>query len=70
LNDTEVGYDAPGIITDSSLTYAGGIQLESTPEVLKVSRGYSLDTVSGENNDAVSWNEILNRGQILDQYNF
>ncbi len=34
--------DGPSIITDSSIVFEGGIRLESTPEVILISKGISL----------------------------
>lgn len=61
---------SPSIITDSSGDYVGAGKLESTPKVLKVSDGNSLDSVSEEYNDAVTFNTILGMGQVLDKYNY
>jgi len=58
----ETGYcfvetTGPSIITDDSIEYAGGIKLESEPEIILISDGYSLSKNLREYKDA----EIMKR---------
>lgn len=50
--------DGPSIITDSSMVFEGGIKLESTPEVILISRGESLPENMYEYKDAKTLGDI------------
>lgn len=60
----------PNIITDSSGDYVGVGKLKSEPNILKISGGISLDSVSEEYNDAISLNQIYGLGSTLDESNY
>lgn len=50
--------DGPSIITDSSMVFEGGIKLESTPEVILISRGEALPKNMYEYKDAKTLKNI------------
>ena len=50
---------APNIITDSNSEYIGVGKLTSTPKIIEISGGYSLESVSEEYDDAQEWNNLI-----------
>tara|TARA_Y100000031_G_scaffold13671_1_gene14395 strand:- start:124 stop:1215 length:1092 start_codon:yes stop_codon:yes gene_type:complete len=60
----------PSIITDTSITYTGGIVLESKPEVMKISNGFSLSRGLQEYEDAEDLMEINKKVRETKEINF
>jgi hypothetical protein len=61
----ETGYcfvetSGPAIITDSSLSYIGGVQLQSKPTIMQISEGISLPKYLPEYKDAKTLRNIRN----------
>ncbi len=54
----------PAIISDSSLLYAGGITLTSSPEIVLISNGISLPEGMYEYNDAQTLTSIINKNGL------
>lgn len=60
----------PSITTDDQGDYVGVGKLTSTPAILLVSEGRSFDSISEEYRDALLYNSLLDRGQVLDEYSY
>jgi len=60
----------PTIISDCHCEYVNTGKLTSAPSIIPVSEGKPFNGVQEEYQDAEEWNNILSRGQVLDQYHF
>ncbi len=56
---------APSIITDSNSEYVDSGKLTSTPDIIELYDGNSLDTVSEEYNDNREFEKIMAMGRVL-----
>lgn len=66
---------SPSIITDAQGNYVGVGKLSSKPEVIRISDGRSLDSVSEEYNDAREWDRLREKisespGGLLSRYDY
>jgi tetratricopeptide (TPR) repeat protein len=60
----------PNIISDCHCDYVNTGKLTSAPSIIPVSDGKTFHGVQEEYRDAEEWNDILSRGQVLDQSHF
>jgi len=58
----------PAIISDDSITYVGGIRLESDPLVMKISDGISLSRNLEDYEDAETFEELRKKGGNLNSF--
>ncbi|MFP4524048.1 MAG: AN1-type zinc finger domain-containing protein [Candidatus Woesearchaeota archaeon] len=57
---------SPTIMTDSQGDYIGAGKLTTTPQVITISDGKSLDSINEEYQDAAQWNRINSMGPVLE----
>jgi hypothetical protein len=60
----------PNIISDCHCEYVNTGKLTSAPTIIPVSEGKTFNGIQEEFRDAKEWNDILSRGQVLEQYHF
>jgi len=60
----------PAIISDTSISYSGGIKITSQPQILNISNGLALDKNLEEFKDAKSLSDIRNRISSSGKINF
>jgi hypothetical protein len=59
------------IPTDWHRDYLGGITLPSSPSsVITIYSGNAMNSISEEYNDAVSYNRLMSKGPVLNQYDY